>query len=316
MANRYKYTCLLLAYEQEPYVEEAVRSALEQDCEPMQIILSDDASRDGTFARMKEVVEQYEGPHKVLLNRNNTNLGVNAHLKNCLEMCDGNVIIAAAGDDIYYSDRAQRIMEAFEETDPLLVYSHADVANLDGSPAEALYKKATFYSTVDPLAAAKSCSLYLGATCAWHRDLYQKYGPIQFENAHEDLILGFRAALEGRLHFIDAPLLTYRMGAGLTNTPTGTHSKEFFQKRRLHHISHDTCVFKQRLIDTQTFGMHPDHEISRCLALRASEGEIREAFITQGFRGIVPYLRRHLLRAIGITISESRRRRKILRQKA
>jgi hypothetical protein len=187
---------------------------------------------------------------------------VNAHLKKCLEMCSGDVIIAAAGDDIYYPDRARRIMEAFEEADPLLVYSHADVTKLDRSPAEATYRKATFYTTTDPLAAAKSRALYLGATCAWHRDLYRKYGLIQFANAHEDLIHGFRAALEGRLHFIDAPLLTYRMGAGLTNTPTEALTKEAFRKKRLREVDHDICVFKQRLIDIQTFGMSPDHEIS------------------------------------------------------
>ncbi|MBS9718076.1 glycosyltransferase [Pseudohalocynthiibacter aestuariivivens] len=61
MTRRYTYTCLLLSYEQAPYIAEAVRSALLQECAPMQIVLSDDASRDDNYSRMKEVVDQYDG---------------------------------------------------------------------------------------------------------------------------------------------------------------------------------------------------------------------------------------------------------------
>lgn len=308
-----KATCLLLTYHQQDYVAQTVKSALQQDCAPMQIVLSDDASRDETFLRMKDVVEKYDGPHEVLLNRNDTNLGVNEHLKKCLEMCKGDIIIAAAGDDIYYPHRNRRILEAFAATDPLLVFSHADVTTLDGLPSPALYRKATFYETKDALAAAKSLSLYLGATCAWHRDLYLKYGPMLFDNTYEDLILGFRAALEGRLHFIDEALLTYRVGSGLTNTKPKKFTQESYRAQRLREIKSHICVYRQRAIDAKTFGLSPNHEISRLLADRVVDGELRAAFIEKGWAGLLPYFGHHPLQAISRGVSETRRRVKRLR---
>ena len=289
---------------------ETVQSALQQDCRPMQIVLSDDASRDDTFARMKEVVDRYDGPHEVVLNRNETNLGVNEHLKKCLEMCREDIIIAAAGDDLYYPHRNRKILEAFQANDPLLVYSHADVTTLEGAPAPALYRKATFYKTTDPLAAAKSLSLYLGATCAWHRDLYRKYGPIRFDNAYEDLILGFRAALEGRVHFIDEALLTYRLGSGLTNTKSESFTEDTYRKQRLREIGMSVSVYRQRQMDAETYGLGEDHPIARLLADRLADSELRAAFVERGLSGLLPYLGRRPLTAAARAVSETRRRKK------
>lgn len=305
-----KATCLLLTYQQQDHVAETVQSALQQDCAPMQIVLSDDASRDDTFLRMKEVVDRYDGPHEVVLNRNETNLGVNEHLKKALGMCREDIIIAAAGDDLYYPHRNRRILEAFDATDPLLVFSHADVTTLDGAPAPALYRKATFYRTTDRMAAAKSLSLYLGATCAWHRSLYRKYGPMMFDNTFEDLILGFRAALEDRVHFIDEALLTYRVGSGLTNTKPERFTPDSYRAQRLREIESNTCVYRQRAADAKTFGLGPAHEVSKLLADRVADGEVRAAFIEKGWAGLAPFLGRHPLRAISRGVSEARRRKK------
>lgn len=305
-----KATCLLLTYQQQDHVAETVQSALQQDCAPMQIVLSDDASRDDTFLRMKEVVDRYDGPHEVVLNRNETNLGVNEHLKKALGMCREDIIIAAAGDDLYYPHRNRRILEAFDATDPLLVFSHADVTTLDGAPAPALYRKATFYRTTDRMAAAKSLSLYLGATCAWHRSLYRKYGPMMFDNTFEDLILGFRAALEDRVHFIDEALLTYRVGSGLTNTKPERFTPDSYRAQRLREIESNTCVYRQRAADAKTFGLGPAHEVSKLLADRVADGEVRAAFIEKGWAGLAPFLGRHPLQAISRGVSEARRRKK------
>ncbi len=305
-----KASCLLLSYNQQDHVADSVQSVLQQDCAPMQIVLSDDASQDDTFQRMKDVVDRYDGPHEVLLNRNETNLGVNEHLKKGLEMCKEDFIIAAAGDDLYYPHRNRRILDAFAATDPLLVFSHADVTTLDGAPAPALYRKATFYKTTDAVAAAKSLALYLGATCAFHRDLYRKYGPTLFDNTYEDLILGFRAALEGRVHFIDEALMTYRVGSGLTNTRPEKFTSESYKAQRLRELERNTCVYRQRAIDAETFGLDATHPIPRLLADRVADGELRAAFMEKGWPGLTPFLRRYPLRAISRGISETRRRNK------
>ena len=53
---------VLLAYKQEKYIREAVEGAFAQTYSPLEIILSDDASPDGTFEIIQEMAAAYQGP--------------------------------------------------------------------------------------------------------------------------------------------------------------------------------------------------------------------------------------------------------------
>ena len=48
-----RITLAVLAYNQSHFIEDAVRSALGQVCEPVEVLLSDDASPDTTFANCR-----------------------------------------------------------------------------------------------------------------------------------------------------------------------------------------------------------------------------------------------------------------------
>ena len=67
---------ILLTYNQEKFVSQAVIAALSQRCDPLEILITDDCSNDRTFDIVQDIVKNYNGPHKVLLNRNNKNLGL------------------------------------------------------------------------------------------------------------------------------------------------------------------------------------------------------------------------------------------------
>ena len=87
------------------------------------------------------------------------------------------------------------------------------VVDMDGKKANFNYTSATLYKTKNIIKIARSMKLYLGATGAWHRGLYEKYGQIN-EGCYEDLVMGFRAALEGKVHIIPEKLVVYRIGSG------------------------------------------------------------------------------------------------------
>jgi len=92
---------VLTAYNIEAFIEESVKCAFAQTYENLEIILSDDHSTDKTFDIMKQMAAEYQGSHKVVLNRNEQNLGITKHMNKCyLEMAQGDIIIAAHGDDI------------------------------------------------------------------------------------------------------------------------------------------------------------------------------------------------------------------------
>ncbi len=51
--HRPRITLVVFAYNQSAMIDAAIDSALVQVCEPIEILLSDDASPDDTFARMQ-----------------------------------------------------------------------------------------------------------------------------------------------------------------------------------------------------------------------------------------------------------------------
>ena len=88
-------TLALFAYNQERYIKKAVKGVLAQDYKNLEIIMSDDASNDATFQIMKKVVADYRGPHKVILNRNKSNLGIAGHVNRVFELSSGEIVIMA-----------------------------------------------------------------------------------------------------------------------------------------------------------------------------------------------------------------------------
>jgi glycosyltransferase involved in cell wall biosynthesis len=109
---------VLLAYNQQAYIREAVEGAFSQTYSPLEIILSDDCSKDETFEIMQEMAAAYSGPHRILLNRNSSNLGIGIHYNKVMELASGAIVELAAGDDISLPWRtvdSVRILEQDEE---------------------------------------------------------------------------------------------------------------------------------------------------------------------------------------------------------
>jgi glycosyltransferase involved in cell wall biosynthesis len=244
-------TFALIAYNQEKYIREAVEGAFSQTYERLEIIMSDDYSNDRTFDIMKEMAAAYKGPHEIVLNRNSTNLGLICHVNLIFELAKGDYIAAAAGDDISLPNRVEAISEEIIKTYPSLIHSDIQAIDVNGNPRKDISYNPTLWNTLDPKVAATSVSLYIGATGVWNKNLFHKYGKIDSLNAYEDLVLGYRASLEGNVAFIKKPLVQYRVGSGISHIPkkrSGRASKRKFLARM---NASRIASFEQRLLDTK-----------------------------------------------------------------
>lgn len=261
------YSFVLLCYNQEKYVADAVAAALAQEGPPLEIILSDDHSTDGTFRIMQEVASGYQGPHKVTVRRNETNLGFIPHFNAIFGLCSGDVIIVAWGDDVSTSDRALKVREVFDTRDAWLLHSHATCIDLEGNEVPRTYLGADLIKGASLSTVAVSGALFVGATGAYSRRLVEKYGPISNPRAYEDLVYGFRATLEGGVHFIDQPLVRYRIGSGLSTS----HLLEDAEGRRraeIRRLRTRAAVLSQRRRDARVFGLASNDPILRLIARR------------------------------------------------
>src|SRR5256885_12918551 len=107
-------TFALFAYNQERFIAEAVRGALSQTYSPLEILISDDCSTDGTFEIIQKEVAEYKGPHEIRLNHNDPNVGFGAHINRMMELAKGQLIVAAAGDDVSLPERVEELFSVYE----------------------------------------------------------------------------------------------------------------------------------------------------------------------------------------------------------
>ncbi|AHD03140.1 glycosyltransferase family 2 protein [Leisingera methylohalidivorans] len=262
---------ILLSYCQEDTIAESVKSLLNQNCEAIEIIISDDASPDGTFEKIKQLVDTYSGPHRILARRNETNMGVNRHIEHAIDLATADLMIWTAGDDRNSPNRAQRVIDSHRKTGAKLLYSDAETVGPQGEPGEDAYRRALFYKDFRTEDAATAFSLYLGATAAWHKDLYRKYGGFPKDRAYEDLILGFRALLEDGLHYIPEKLVIYKEDVGISAQLTKKISTLSNQDRRTRMLKGQLAVLEQRLTDARIFGLAENSPVVRKMTQAAGK---------------------------------------------
>lgn len=217
---RPRVTLALFAYNQQAHVRAAIEGALAQDYDgPLEIILSDDGSPDGTFAVMQQVARRYGGMHHVRLNRNDPNLGLSAHVNRVLAMAQGEIIAMAAGDDISLPGRVRETVAAFARHPKAMAVSFEDIridetgARLDDkapSGQERIIDLETF------LAAGPRAQTVLGlsgASRAFRRAVYARFGDLQPDCPAEDSPYLLRGLYLGNLVVCPGPAIRYRVHA-------------------------------------------------------------------------------------------------------
>ncbi|MEP6064287.1 MAG: glycosyltransferase [Paracoccaceae bacterium] len=287
MTKQPDLSILLLAYNQESVVQEAIQSAFAQTADNLEIIISDDKSPDKTYEVMQEAVASYSGPHQVRCIQSAENMGLKAHLNHLVTIAASDRIMCIAGDDISFPHRAARLIQVFDTEDPLLIHSDADPIDAAGQPAkDTQFSGASLRRKSTPLEIAASQALYLGASVAFHKDLFRKYGPLPNSPAYEDLILGFRATLEDRVSYVQDPLLQYRVDVGISKAPSRPVSVDQTKALRVKKLERDTAVLEQRILDSQLFGADRVGDVLAELNRALSDKKARLDFHQLGaFRG-------------------------------
>lgn len=229
MSNNPLITLFLISYNQEKFISDAVISLLLQTYEPLQIILSDDCSCDQTYSIAVEMVKNYNGPHQILLNRNDTNLGIGGHVNKIMELAEGELIIQADGDDISMPNRVADIVQMWLDSGRkyLSICSEMLMINDAGEYYNKLpkVKPVTFDNVLRPHA-----RWIYGASLAWHKSLFEIFGLLRDDVVSQDKAIGFRSLLIGQgIGCVEKPLVKYRFHS--TNITKGSKEIESIQQK-------------------------------------------------------------------------------------
>ncbi len=221
---------LLIAYRQPLTVAAAIAGALAQTYSPLEIVISDDASGDGTWAAIEQAVAGYSGPHRLVLNRNPANLGIGAHLSNLVGVSKGELLFVTAGDDVSLPQRCERTVQAWltHGQRPDLIASALVDIDEQGSTQGSLQPSdlGSYRSAADWIARPP---FVVGAGQAWTRRLFDRFGPLPPGTVAEDLILVFRAIVSGGAITLPEALVQYRRG-GLSRRRRAWHPAQVSER--------------------------------------------------------------------------------------
>ncbi len=191
----------LVAYKQEEYIREAINGALNQTYSPLEIILSDDCSPDRTFEIMQEMTSDYKGPHKIILNRNEKNIGLVAHINKVVKLSRGEWIVKADGDDISLENRVEVISKIIKSKNIFGITTASQLINRHGEIKGTEYYRETIF----------------GSNSNWHRKCFTHFGELPEILSWEDNVLFFRSMLLGGVAFSDTITVKYRMFDSISN---------------------------------------------------------------------------------------------------
>ncbi len=225
---------LILSYNQEKYIRDCLHSVFEQQYQPLEIIISDDFSSDNTFEIIKDEIEKYNGPHSIILNKNQKNMGLAENMNIAWKLSSGKYIIAGAGDDIFFKDRVQKLVKRLEnkiQPVDLAVSSFVEIDE-NGKKTGVIEKDVAFLPDVSTDVTKWMCGA-TGACASYNRKLYDKYGPLDPDVIAEDWVFSFRAWLEDGIAVLDEPLVLRRKhGQSLYETHKNVKNEVASKTRR------------------------------------------------------------------------------------
>lgn len=121
-----KVSVLVLTYNAANFIRESLDSIIAQGYDDLQIVVSDDASRDGTQDILKEYSAKH--PSKFIINLNQTNVGITQNANIALSLCTGMFVAFHAGDDVMLPGKINAQVAYFHNNpDCVLCYHNLEI---------------------------------------------------------------------------------------------------------------------------------------------------------------------------------------------
>lgn len=241
----------IITYNQEYCIREALYSAISQDYENMEIIISDDNSKDNTYNIIKDFFENYEGRFKIVLNRNPENLFITGNLNKAIELSKGKYIIFSAGDDTKSrTDSVRQFVKYIKEMDVLSLTSNAYIIDNNSNMIGSLMPvsdNTIVYDIQDYLNGnINSC----GAARIIDRELLNIFGMLNDDCQTEDSTTNLRAILSKGLGYISTPLVNYRVDGN--NVSIGPSFLNRFDPNKIYnqYVRDLNTAYEKGLIDS------------------------------------------------------------------
>ena len=213
-------TFAVLTYNQRNYVLEAIKGALAQDYDNLEIIVSDDCSTDGTYELVESFVKSYTGPHRILVNQTLKNKCILGHFFDVVDLANGRLLLLAAGDDVSYPQRVSETVAAWRNEGAVGLYSNYDLIDHSGAILARDFSPNPSGPGVDNIFGKPLHYEIHGASSAYDLEFIRSLSRPAGRFFFEDSFMTFMIKLyDGKISKINKSLVGYRThAASLSNS--------------------------------------------------------------------------------------------------
>lgn len=222
---------LIPTYNGAAHIRPAIDSVLSQQGIDLEVIVTDDNSRDGTA----DIVAGYDDP-RIRLVRNPANLGPQGNWNRALELATGTYVKLLPQDDTLHAGALERqiaVLEADAERSIALVFGAREVIDARDRVIARRGLRGTRSGRVPAAALRRLCvrkgTNVIGEPGAvlFRRELAQKIGPFDAAQPYViDLDYWLRLLAHGDGWYLEEPVSTFRVSSGSWSVAIGTRQSE------------------------------------------------------------------------------------------
>ena len=224
MANK-KISVCLCTYNGSKFIEQQLRSILNQSVPVDEICIGDDNSQDDTIKIIERIKD--ETKRNICIKVNNPNLGCNANFDATINRCTGDIIFLSDQDDIWMPNKVETVIKFFEQNvNKEVVFTNGEFMDEigDSFTDKKMFDAVSLRpSTIKQFKeSGLALELFLvhnratGATMAIRKSFIGQYNIRDVKatkpgDVYHDHIIALAAVCQEKLGIIETPLIKYRI---------------------------------------------------------------------------------------------------------
>jgi glycosyltransferase involved in cell wall biosynthesis len=241
---------VMLCYNHERFVAEALDGVLAQTYSPLDIVIVDDCSQDRTADIVAAKLDALPERSNIRFIRNSRNMKLLGAREVGIKAARGAFIINTCDDDVMLPNMAAEMVKAWKTKGVSLVTANQEYIDADSKPlGRTLHDcNAPADDSFATLARDGANACCAGASIGFEREVYTTFGmpPAHLNNL--DIMLPFYAYILKGAHFIRKPLLKYRVHGNNFSLSLIAERSDELERLRVHeriyygHLAHSVVM--------------------------------------------------------------------------
>jgi len=204
---------VMLCYNHEKFVAEALDGVLAQTYSPLDIVIIDDCSQDTTADIVAAKLAALPDRSNIRFIRNPVNLGLLGTCDIAFAAARGDFVVLTCDDDVMLPDMVAEMAEAWKSEDVSLIAANAEIIDEHSQSLGRTHRDSNVPAddSFETLARDGANACCFGAAFGFDRQVYLTFGvpPAHLDNL--DIMLPFYAYLLKGGRFLNKSLLKYRI---------------------------------------------------------------------------------------------------------